>query len=84
MKYRVAIIREEGSKVSVIVRVAGFEMWDVHMRDLLSGRITLEDFQLKVLVSRFSYADVLESARGWCITRTAVSRCIYSDESCLS
>ena len=74
MKYRVAIIREEGSKVSVIVRVAGFEMWDVHMRDLLSGRITLEGFRCIVLVGGFSYADVLESARGWCMARTAVSR----------
>ena len=43
---------------------AGFEPWDVHVRDLLSGRITLEGFLLKVLVGRFSYADVLESARG--------------------
>ena len=62
-----AIIREEGSngECEVAVRVAGFEPWDVHVRDLLSGRITLEGFLLKVLMSRFSYADVLESARGW-------------------
>ena len=66
-KYRVAIIREEGSngECGVAVRVAGFEPWDVHVRDLLSGRITLEGFLLKVLMGRFSYADVLESARGW-------------------
>ena len=38
------------------------------MRDLLCERITLEGFLLKVLVSRFSYADVLESARGWAAT----------------
>ena len=45
--------------------MAGFEPWDVHVRDLLSGRITLEGFLLRVLVGGFSYADVLESARGW-------------------
>ena len=38
------------------------------MRDLLSGRITLEGFLMKVLVGRFGYADVLESARGWAAT----------------
>ncbi len=35
----------------------------MHVRDLLSGRTTLEVFLLKVLVGGFSYADVLESAR---------------------
>ena len=35
------------------------------VRDLLSGRITLEGFRCIVLVGGFSYADVLESARGW-------------------
>ena len=67
-KYRVAIIREEGSngdrEMAAAMYAAGFEPWDVHVRDLLSGRITLEGFLLKVLVGRFSYADVLESARG--------------------
>ena len=67
MKYRVAIIREEGSngEREMVVRVAGFEPWDVHVRDLLSGRITLEGFRGIVFVGGFSYADVLESARGW-------------------
>ena len=62
-----AIIREKGSngECEVVVRVAGFEPWDVHVRDLLSGRITLEGFLLRVLVGGFSYTDVLESARGW-------------------
>ena len=66
-KYRVAIIREEGSngEYEVAVRAAGFEPWDVHVRDLLSGRITLEGFRSIVFVGDFSYADVLESARGW-------------------
>ena len=61
-KYRVAIIREEGSngECEVAVRVAGLEPWDVHVRDLLSGRITLEGFLIKVLVGRSSYVYVLE------------------------
>ena len=53
--------------------MAGFEPWDVHVRDLLSGRITLKGFLLKMFVGRFSYADVLESARGWRMERTAAS-----------
>ena len=69
-KYRVAIIREEGSngEYEVVVRAAGFEPWDVHVRDLLSGRIMLhgmEGFRGTVFLGGFSYADVLESARGW-------------------
>ena len=70
-----AIIREEGAngECEVGVRVAGFEPWDVHVRDLLSGRITLEGFRCIVLVGGFSYADVLESARGWRMERTAAS-----------
>ena len=48
--------------------LAGFEPWDVQVRDLLSGHITLEGFLLKVFVGGFSYADVLESARGWAAT----------------
>ena len=68
-KYRVAIIREEGSnsdcEMAAAMYAAGFEPWDVHVRDLLSGRITLEGFRGIVFVGGFSYADVLESARGW-------------------
>ncbi|KAK8830160.1 hypothetical protein WA577_006706 [Blastocystis sp. JDR] len=69
-KYHVAIIREEGSngECEVAVRAAGFEPWDVHVRDLLSGRIMLhgmEGFRGTVFLGGFSYADVLESARGW-------------------
>ena len=47
VKYLVAIIREEGSngEYEVVVRVAGFEPWDVHVRDLLSGRITLQGME---------------------------------------
>ena len=44
----------------MVVRVAGFEPRNVHVRDLFSGRITLESYLLKGLVGGFSYADVLE------------------------
>ena len=71
-KYRVAIIREEGSngdrEMASAMYAAGFEPWDVHVRDLLNGSITLEGFRGIVFVGGFSYADVLESARGWAAT----------------
>ena len=63
----------------MVVRVAGFEPWDMHVRDLLSGRITLEGFLLKVLVGGFSYADVLESARVWRTVGITVLRLSYFD-----
>ena len=47
-----------------VVIVRGVEPWDIHISELLSGRITLDGFLLKVLVSGFSCADVLEWARG--------------------
>ena len=71
-KYRVAIIREEGSngdrEMASAMYAAGFEPWDVHVRDLLEGSITLDGFRGVVFVGGFSYADVLESARGWAAT----------------
>ena len=54
----------EREKVAVMY-AAGFEPWGVYVRDLLNGRITLEGFRGIVLVGGFSYADVLESVRGW-------------------
>ena len=71
-KYKVAIIREEGSngdrEMAAAMFAAGFEPWDVHVRDLLSGAVTLDQFRGVVFVGGFSYADVLESARGWAAT----------------
>jgi len=68
-KPKVAIIREEGSngdrEMASAFFQAGFECWDVPMTDLLSGRITLEQFRGVVFVGGFSYADVLDSAKGW-------------------
>ncbi len=68
-KPKVAIIREEGSngdrEMASAFYLAGFEPWDVMMTDLLSGRATLDQFRGVVFVGGFSYADVLDSAKGW-------------------
>lgn len=68
-KPKVAIIREEGSngdrEMSAAFYAAGFEPWDVSMSDLLNGRISLGDFKGIAFVGGFSYADVLDSAKGW-------------------
>ena len=65
----VAILREEGSngdrEMAAAFHLAGFEPWDVTMSDLLAGRITLERFRGLAAVGGFSYADVLDSAKGW-------------------
>ena len=44
---------------------AGFEVWDVTMTDILGGRVSLDAFRGVVFVGGFSYADVLDSAKGW-------------------
>lgn len=68
-KHKVAIIRQEGSNgdkemISAFIS-AGFEAWDVSVSDLLSGNVTLEQFRGIVFVGGFSYADVLDSGKGW-------------------
>eukprot|EP00884_Botryococcus_braunii_P021812 jgi/Botrbrau1/8314/Bobra.0081s0003.1 len=47
------------------IYAAGMDPWDVHMSDLLQGKIDLDSFQGLVFVGGFSYADVLDSAKGW-------------------
>jgi phosphoribosylformylglycinamidine synthase len=68
-KPKVAILREEGSngdrEMTSAFFAAGFEPWDITMNDLLKGEITLDDFRGLVFVGGFSYADVLDSAKGW-------------------
>ena len=68
-KIPVAILREEGSngdrEMTSAFFAAGFEPWDVVMSDLLSGRVDLGRFRGIVAVGGFSYADVLDSAKGW-------------------
>jgi phosphoribosylformylglycinamidine synthase len=68
-KHKVAIIREEGSngdrEMTSAFFWAGFEPWDVTMTDLLEERISLDQFRGIVFVGGFSYADVLDAAKGW-------------------
>jgi phosphoribosylformylglycinamidine synthase len=64
-----AVIREKGSnserEMAYAMHLAGFEVKDVHMTDLISGRETLEEVQFIVAVGGFSNSDVLGSAKGW-------------------
>jgi len=66
---KIAIIREEGSnsdrEMASAFYQAGFEPWDVTMTDLLERTVTLNDFRGITFVGGFSYADVLDSAKGW-------------------
>ncbi|ATA92596.1 phosphoribosylformylglycinamidine synthase [Capnocytophaga canimorsus] len=66
---KAAIIREKGSnserEMANAMYLAGFDVKDVHMTDLISGRETLEDVQFIGAVGGFSNSDVLGSAKGW-------------------
>ena len=69
VKPAVAIIREEGSngdrEMTSAFYLSGFEPWDVTMTDLLNEKINLSRFKGMAFVGGFSYADVLDSAKGW-------------------
>ena len=66
---RAAIIREKGTngerEMAYVLYLAGFDVKDVMMTDLISGRETLEDIQMIVFCGGFSNSDVLGSAKGW-------------------
>ncbi len=66
---RAAIIREKGvngdREMAYALYLAGFDVKDVHMTDLITGRETLEDINLIAFVGGFSNSDVLGSAKGW-------------------
>ena len=68
-KPSIAIIREEGSnsdrEMTSAFYQAGFDVWDVTMTDFLEGKVNLDDFRGIAFVGGFSYADVLDSAKGW-------------------
>ena len=69
LRPKAAIIREKGSnserEMANAMYLAGFDVKDVHMTDLISGRETLEDIQFIGAVGGFSNSDVLGSAKGW-------------------
>ena len=68
-KAKAAIIREKGTngerEMAYCLYLAGFEVKDVMMTDLITGRETLEDVQMIVFCGGFSNSDVLGSAKGW-------------------
>ncbi len=66
---RAAIIREKGvngdREMAYSLYLAGFDVKDVHMTDLMSGREKLDDISMIVFCGGFSNSDVLGSAKGW-------------------
>ena len=66
---RVAILREQGVNGQIEManafERAGFRAFDVHMSDLIEGRVALQDFTGLVACGGFSYGDVLGAGRGW-------------------
>ena len=68
-KIKAAILREKGSnserEMAYAMYVSGFDVIDVHMTDLMSGRENLGNIKFLVAVGGFSNSDVLGSAKGW-------------------
>ena len=66
---KVAVLREQGVnsqvEMAVVLERAGFESHDVHMSDVLSGRVKLANFRGLVACGGFSYGDVLGAGEGW-------------------
>jgi phosphoribosylformylglycinamidine synthase len=66
---RVAILREQGvnsqNEMASAFEAAGFAPYDVHMSDLISGRVALEGFHGLAACGGFSYGDVLGAGQGW-------------------
>jgi len=69
LRPKAAILREKGSnserEMANAMYLAGFDVKDIHMTDLIEGRETLEDIQFIGAVGGFSNSDVLGSAKGW-------------------
>jgi phosphoribosylformylglycinamidine synthase len=68
-KPKMAILREQGVnghiEMAAAFALAGFESVDVHMSDLIAGRVDLKDFKGLVACGGFSYGDVLGAGSGW-------------------
>ena len=69
---KVAILREQGVnshvEMAYAINWAGFDSYDVHMSDLLSGKARLQDFRGLIACGGFSYGDVLGAGEGWAKT----------------
>jgi phosphoribosylformylglycinamidine synthase len=79
---RVAILREQGVnshiETAYVMHQAGFTAIDVHMSDLIAGRVKLDDFQGIIAVGGFSYGDVLGAGEGW--AKTILFNAALSDQ----
>ena len=68
-KPKIAILREQGVNGQVEMAAAftraGFDAYDVHMSDLMAGRVQLDTFQMLAACGGFSYGDVLGAGEGW-------------------
>lgn len=68
-KPKIAVLREQGVNGQVEMAAAftraGFDAYDVHMSDLMAGRVKLADFQMLTACGGFSYGDVLGAGAGW-------------------
>ncbi len=68
-KPKVAILREQGvngqKEMAMAFHRAGFDSYDVHMQDLLEGKVDLMGFQGMAACGGFSYGDVLGAGKGW-------------------
>ena len=66
---RIAILREQGvnghREMAAAFHRAGFDSYDVHMTDLFSGRVGLDEFRGMVASGGFAYGDVLGAGGGW-------------------
>ena len=71
-KPKIAILREQGVNGQIEMAAAftraGFDAYDVHMSDLMAGRVHLADFQMLAACGGFSYGDVLGAGEGWAKT----------------
>ena len=69
---KIAVLREQGVNGHVEMAAAftraGFKAVDVHMSDLIAGRVSLETFQMLAACGGFSYGDVLGAGEGWAKT----------------
>ena len=92
LRPRMAVLREQGVNGHVEMAAAfdraGFEATDVHMSDILSGRVALESFKGLVACGGFSYGDVLGAGEGWAKTilfntaaRDAFQQFFYRDDT---
>ena len=66
---KIAVLREQGVNGQIEMAAAftraGFDAYDVHMSDLMAGRVQLADFQMLAACGGFSYGDVLGAGEGW-------------------